>query len=146
MRALSEIIRWYISIEDGECPVERDLGVLSEVDREHKNGKNELAEDVLLAKDDSTTPEEVVVGAKMVAVGAKCKAVAVGTEGATGLGKKGKRWAALWLQVHGRRLGIGKGGKRTVKRTGTYMAVKKGVLAAAEYAMAEGGDGMAPHP
>ena len=60
--------------------------------------------------------------------------------------KGGKRWAALWLQVHGRRLGIGKGGKRTVKRTGTYMAVKKGVLAAAEYAMAEGGDGMAPHP
>ena len=57
--------------------------------------------------------------------------------------KTGKHWAAFWLELHGRRLGIGRGGPRaagprSAKRT--YKAVHRGVLVAAEYAMAEGGE------
>ena len=102
LTCLNELIRWYLSIEDGECQVERDLGLLARVDREHKNGGDGLAEDVLLTSDDSTTSNDVVVG-EMAADGAgELKR----------LGEKGKHWAALWLKLHGRRLGIGRGAAR----------------------------------
>ena len=54
------------------------------------------------------------------------------------LGLKGRRWAELWREIYGARLGIynrkateskAKGGKRP----GTYSAAKCGVLATAEY-------------
>ena len=38
LQALNVLIRFYISIEDGECVVERDLGTLASSTHAHKNG------------------------------------------------------------------------------------------------------------
>ena len=35
LRSLNRLIRFYLSIEDGECQVERDLGVLSKFSEAH---------------------------------------------------------------------------------------------------------------
>ena len=41
MQALPVLIRFYLSIEDGECVVERDLGDLKAILEAHKNGKDD---------------------------------------------------------------------------------------------------------
>ena len=145
MRCLSLLIRFYISIEDGECVVERDLGVLSGFMRAHKiaathmDGTGELADDLMLARSDVIDASDIRVGG--LAVGSCAR-----------LGPKGRRWAALWRAVYGARLGCySKAAKRQRgKRAGTYEAAKAGVLAAAEYAVAtkwqrlEGTDSVTP--
>jgi len=141
MRFLNLLIRFYICIEDGSCAVERDLGVLTNVNHEYKNGDDELADDVLLAKDDTTTPSDI--GGTGLAVGSAAgdrAAPAVGSELPTGvLGPKGRRWAKRWREVYGARLGLNRERQAKQIKLGTYTAVKKGVLAAAEYAVAAGG-------
>ena len=127
-RTLHVLIRFYISIEDGECAVERDLGVLAKFEQAHTNGGNDLSDDLIMAKTDTTTADDICAGG--LAVGSCAE-----------LGPKGRRWATLWRAVHGARLGcyrISSHGKRG-KRPGTYEAAKAGVLAAAEYAVATNG-------
>ena len=52
MRALHALIRFYISIEDGECVVERDLGELSAFNDAHQHVDSALADDLMLVKSD----------------------------------------------------------------------------------------------
>ena len=127
MRAFEVPIRFYISIEDGECPVERDLGDLTQFDGGHTNGAIKLADALMLTHSDTTTVVDICVGG--LAVGSDAR-----------LGAKGRRWATSWRAVYGARLGCynKRQGKR-VKRAGTYVAAKAGVLAAAEYAVATSG-------
>ena len=49
MTALQVLIRFYISIEDGECVVERDLGTLTSITHAHKNGGGDLSDDAMMA-------------------------------------------------------------------------------------------------
>ena len=53
------MIRFYISIEDGECQVERDLGVLSKFSLAHKNGDNELDDDLMILKTDPIDGDDI---------------------------------------------------------------------------------------
>ena len=68
IRAFSVLIRFYISIEDGEWVVERDLGELTECQHSHTisgtefDGTSALADDVMLARGDSTTAADIRVG------------------------------------------------------------------------------------
>ena len=127
MRCLHVLIRFYISIEDGECAVERDLGVLSKFAREHNTGSlsGELADDSMLARSDPIAVGDICVGG--LAVGSCPR-----------LGPKARRWATLWRAIYGARLGcyrkLAQGKRRT--RNGSYTAAKAGALAAAEYAVA----------
>ena len=117
MQALQTLIRFYISIEDGECAIERDLGVLQQFQSQHKNASTDLLDDIMLAKDAVIKPAAICIGAS--------------------LGPSGRRWATLWRAMYGARLGCyrkAQHGKRG-KRPGTYEAAKAGVLAAAEYAV-----------
>ena len=122
MRALPVLIRFYLSVEDGECVVERDLGELTECQRAHKisgtefGGTAELADDAIIAKGCNATATDVRVGGP----------------GLGRLGPTGKRWARLWRSVLGARLGCYNASKRR-KRAGTYATRKAGVLAAAEH-------------
>ena len=127
-RTLHVLIRFYISIEDGECAVERDLGVLAKFEQAHTNGGNDLADDLIMAKTDTTTADDICAGG--LAVGSCAQ-----------LGPTGRRWATLWRAVHGARLGCYRISSRCKrgKRPGTYEAAKAGVLAAAEYAVATNG-------
>ena len=47
---LRKLVRFYISIEDGECSVERDFAFLREELKEHRTSNSEFLEDCLLAK------------------------------------------------------------------------------------------------
>ena len=142
LQALHVVIRFYLSIEDGECPNERDLGDLLKIMGAHTNGTDSLADDVILAQDDPITSNDI-----------RSQAPAVGgIAGAVSLGPKGRLWAHLWRRVYGARIGVF-GRRRQVagpekegenvlrprckKRPGTYAAAKFGVLAAAEYAVAD---------
>ena len=59
LRSFDLMIRFYIAIEDGECQVERDLGVLSKFSEAHKNGKNELDDDLMLLKTDPIDGDDI---------------------------------------------------------------------------------------
>ena len=130
MQALHVLIRFFLSIEDGECPNERDLGDLAKIMTAHKNGGGALADDIVLAQTDPITTAHI-----------RMKGPAVGGVEAATLGPKGRAWARLWRSVYGARIGccnknFGKAIHGHRKRPGTYAAAKAGVLAAAEYAVA----------
>ena len=139
MQALPVLIRFYLSIEDGECVVERDLGDLKAILEAHKNGKDALADDVVMAQSDPIGAGDIRPDPGHADSSA---GVAAGRAGLALLGPKGRRWATLWREVHGARLGCYSAHKRNkvhhlhCKRPGTYAAAKAGVLAAAEYAVA----------
>ena len=95
MQALHVIIRFYLSIEDGECPNERDLGDLAKIMAEHKNGTDALADDVVLALTDPITTTEIRMGGPAVG----------GVVQAATLGSKGRAWARLWRSAFGARVG-----------------------------------------
>ena len=126
MQALSELIRFYLSIEDGECVVERDLGELTECQHAHNisgtefGGAAELADDAMLAKGCNATATDIRVGGP-------------GLGSCARLGPIGKRWAAVWRSILGARLVCRKEGLKRRKRSGTYATRKAGVLAAAEH-------------
>ena len=125
MRAMNVLIRFFISIEDGECAVERDLGALAKVSVAHMNGGNVLDDDVIVLKSDEIARSDICVDEPID-----------GSD--TQLGTKGRRWATMWRQVYGARLGCYRKatGRTHGKRSGTYEVAKVGVLAAAEYAVA----------
>jgi hypothetical protein len=124
MRVLPFLIRFYISIEDGECVVERDLGCLTKFSDAHINGHNDLADDLMLARSDPIKVSDIC--GDELAVGSCSR-----------LGPKARRWATLWRAIYGARLGCYMAARANCgKRKGTYTAAKAGVLAAAEYAVA----------
>ena len=49
-RALGRLIRFYISIEDGECSVERDLAQFREQKMQHRTGDMDFHDDALMVK------------------------------------------------------------------------------------------------
>lgn len=132
MQVLNVLIRFYISVEDGECVVERDLGLLKSFNDAHQNVNNDLAEDLLLAKSDPIELSDLC--SDEMAASTSPTQLAVGN--CTRLGPKSRRWAILWRQIYGARLGCYKTGIKRGKRPGTYTAAKAGVLAAAEYCVA----------
>ena len=141
LRSLNELIRFYLAIEDGECQVERDLGVLSKFGAAHKNGSNELDDDLMLVQSDSTVCDDIWVAGRALATRGRPLATTGSQVSSYSclLGSKGRRWAELWRQIYGARLGIYKKrsavGDKGAKKPGTYAAAKFGVLAAAEYAV-----------
>jgi hypothetical protein len=138
MRALHLCIRYYISIEDGECVVERDLGLLTSFNDAHQNVNGELADDLMLTRSDPVQGSDIICGGEEEeGSGKSSMELAVGS--CPRLGSKSRRWATLWRTVYGARLGCYRKtrqqGQRGKKRSGTYTAAKHGVLAAAEYAV-----------
>ena len=139
MQVSDILIRFYISVEDGECAVERDLGTLKSVKDAHQNVNIDLADDLMVLKSDPIKVSDICCVDDEVDVDSSSpQPLAVGS--CRGLGPKAMRWATLWREIHGARLGcyrkVVQGEKRRGKRSGTYAAVKCGVLAAAEYAFA----------
>ena len=59
LRSLNQFIRFYLSIEDGECQVEPDLGVVSNFQEVHKNGKDELDDHLMLVATDPTDVDDI---------------------------------------------------------------------------------------
>ena len=134
MQALHFLIRFYISIEDGECAVERDLGVLTSVNHAHQNVNTDLADDLLVMRSDPIEVSDIC--GDEVTVDSSSPQPPAGS--CSRLGSKSRHWATLWRKIYGARLGCYRKaaqGKRG-KRNGTYAAAKCGVLAAAEYAVA----------
>ena len=135
MQALHFLIRFYISVEDGECAVERDLGLLTSVNHAHQNVNSDLADDLLVLRSDPIEFSDIC-GDEIAVDGSSPQLSVVGS--CPRLGSKSRRWATLWRGIYGARLGCYRKtaqGKRG-KRSGTYAAAKRGVLAAAEYAVA----------
>ena len=126
MLLLPVLIRFYLSVEDGECVVERDLGELTECQHAHNisgtefGGTAELADDAMLAKGCNATVADIRVGGP-------------GLGSCARLGPIGERWAAVWRSILGARLGCYKEGLKRRNRAGTYATRKAGVLAAAEH-------------
>ena len=120
------LISFYLSVEDGECVVERDLGEVTECHHAHNisgtefGGTAELADDAMLAKCCNATVTYIRVGGP-------------GLGSCARLGPIGKRWAAVWRSILGARLGCYKEGLKRRNRVGTYATRKAGVLAAAEH-------------
>ena len=99
LRSLNRLIRFYLSIEDGECQVEPDLGVLSKFQEVHKNGKDELDDHLMLVATDPTDVDDIWISGKMTPLEQ--------ASSFSRLGLTGRRWAELWRQTFfGARLGI----------------------------------------
>ena len=96
----------------------------------HRNGKNELDDDLMPVKTDPIDADDIWISGQSTQLGQ--------ASNSSRLGCKGRRWAQLWRQHYGARLGIynrkaTESKKKEGKRQGTYSAAKCGVLAAAEY-------------
>ena len=125
LRVLPHIIRFYISIEDGECQVERDFGtVRTLVDRCGNAAKDSLLEELALIKDSGPATKDEIV------------------DPATGgLTSFSRACAQLWRDIYGARggrLGCG-GGKRTRRPRTTFATIRHGVEKAAAGATATHG-------
>ena len=53
------LIRFYISIEDGECQVERDLGELKGFNDAHCNVNTALADDLMILRSDPVEARDI---------------------------------------------------------------------------------------
>ena len=91
---LRKLIRFYISIEDGECSVERDFGALRDLRTEHRTGEVGFLDDVLIAK---------VVGPRTV--GEFDDVAAGGSSSRDELTPFSRKCACLWRQLYGKRKG-----------------------------------------
>ena len=111
LRALLLPIRYYISVEDGECGVERDLGTLAAFIKEHKIRDNRLADDLIVLKSETSVHDD--------AIPRYLQAIGCGAD----VGPQGLRWAKLWRKVNGARLGCGGGqvGKRTPTKRNVHI-------------------------
>ena len=97
--ALRKLIRFYISIEDGECSVERDLGELRDMRRTHRCGSGEaetggerfLVDKLLVRLNGPRTPAEFAAKDPM----SKCD----------GLTPFSRECASLWRELRGTRHG-----------------------------------------
>ena len=108
LRVFPGIVRFYISIEDGSCQVDHDLGCLTGEAGEFTGCDTQLLDDLLLLKSaPEPAPEDIC-------------ASAVG-DYTCQLGELGQRWATLWRDVYGARLGC-----YDRKRTGQRRELKEG--------------------
>ena len=133
--ALRKIIRFYISIEDGECSVERDLGELRDMRRTHRCGSGEaetggerfLDDKLLLRLNGPRTFAEFNDKDDPMS---KCD----------GLTPFSRACASLWRELRGSRGGHAnpaatKASARKRKHRGPFKAIRRGVLAAAQLAV-----------
>ena len=119
LRFLPKLARWYISIEDGECSVERDLAVVRDVSDTTRT-------------DDVGIIDDTVVGRS----GAPASRSEVEDPAAGGLTNTSRAWARCWRTCHGARLGcVSKkgiaGALAALKKKPTWQKFRKGILAAA---------------
>jgi len=129
LHVMELMIRFYISIEDGECSVERDLGTLAGFNDAHCNVNTALADDLMILRSDTVQVRDIAPELHTTGLARVSGSV---------LGSKSRRWATLWREVFGARLGcVRKVAKSThsQRRPGSFVAAKHGVLAAAEYAV-----------
>ena len=97
--ALPVMIRFYISIEDGECTVERDLGETREVVRRNRTRDTDFINSAVLARRGVPKTRSEVV------------------EPATGgLTETSRRWAKKWRWVDGALLGARAGATVTARK------------------------------
>ena len=90
---LRKLVRFYISIEDGECTVERDFAFLRNEQAEHRTGNVEFLDDCLIAK---------LLGPRTVA---EFDGVAGGSSTREELTPFSRKCACLWRQLYGARFG-----------------------------------------
>ena len=89
LRFLPKLARWYISIEDGECSVERDLAVVRDV------------------SDTTRTDDVGIIGDTVVGrSGAPASRSEVQDPATGGLTNTSRAWARCWRTCHGARLGL----------------------------------------
>ena len=88
LRFLPKLARWYISIEDGECSVERDLALVRAVSDTTRT-------------DDVGIIDDTVVGR----FGAPAERSEVEDPATGGLTNTSRAWARYWRTCHGARLG-----------------------------------------
>ena len=126
---LRKLIRFYISIEDGECSVERDFGVLRDLRTEHRTGQVDFLDDVLIAK---------LLGPRTVA---EFDDGAGGSSSREELTPFSRKCACLWRQLYGARFGhhnplaTTAAKKKAALKRGPLRRATVGVLAAARLAV-----------
>ena len=119
LRFLPKLARWYISIEDGECSVERDLAVVRAVSDTTRT-------------DDVGIIDDTVVGR----FGAPASRSEVEDPATGGLTNTSRAWARYWRTCHGARLGCVSNKSiasalAALKKKPTWQKFRKGILAAA---------------
>jgi hypothetical protein len=121
--ALPLIIRFYLSIEDGECEVERDLGVTrAELACHGFNATNDLLDDKCMLR--LCGPAEGT------------EVLTTDSSGRLGLTPFTRDCATLWIATYGRKMGVRNRVEAVNNGTcGTWVSVKKGVLGAMAKAM-----------
>ena len=127
-RALAQLIRFYISIEDGECTVERDLAEFREKIKEHRTSDMDFLDDSLLMRlNGPRTLAEFDEGT---------------ADSRVELTPFSRECASLWRELFGTRFGHynakATAAAKLKKRTapGTFRGAVLGVLAAARLAVA----------
>ena len=127
---LRKLIRFYISIEDGECSVERDFGALRDLRTEHRTGRVGFLDDVLIAK---------VVGPRTV--GEFDDVAAGGSSSRDELTPFSRKCACLWRQLYGKRKGhynphaTRAAKNKAASKRGPLRRATVGVLVAARFAV-----------
>ena len=124
--ALCRLIRFYISIEDGECTVERDLGEFRNQMREHRSADRTFHDDCLVVR---------LNGPRSAAEFDE------GGDSRNNLTSFSRECASLWRELYGKRRGhfnakavsAASSKKQTAR---TFRGTMRGVLAAARLAVA----------
>jgi len=109
-----DLIRYYQSIEDGSCNVERGLAGVRAYIKEFQSNDIGVVDDLAVLTDAQLQPEDF----------------AVKRHGVWEVGPFGLECGALWREVLGARMGIYHLQKQRAQKTGTYKHVKAGVLKA----------------
>ena len=124
--ALCRLIRFYISIEDGECTVERDLGEFRNQMREHRSANLIFHDDCLVLR---------LNGPRSAAE------FDVGADSRSNLTSFSRECASLWRELYGFKRGhfnvkaVSAASKKR-QTAGTFRGTMRGVLAAARLAVA----------
>ena len=124
--ALRRLIRFYISIEDGECTVERDLGEFRNQMREHRSADLIFHDDCLVLR---------LNGPRSAAE------FDVGGGSRNNLTSFSRECASLWRELYGKKRGhfnataVSAASKKR-QTAGTFRGTMRGVLAAARLAVA----------
>ena len=127
---LRKLIRFYISIEDGECSVERDFGTVRDLLTEHRTGDEDFMDDVVIAK---------LLGPK-TADGFDDGA-AGGSSSRDELTPFSRKCACLWRQLYGKRKGhynphaTRAAKNKAASKRGPLRRATVGVLVAARFAV-----------
>ena len=118
---IPDLIRFYHSIEDGSCSVERALAGVRAFIQESRSTDIDFLDDLAVLDDSQVQPQDV----------------AVLRHGIWEAGPFGLKCGALWREVLGARMGIyntvhahGTGPGKKVVKPGTFKCVKAGVLKA----------------